>query len=337
MSYLTDEEVVVESNSKKKDLKKSYFGEEKGNKLILSFVEAGYLLNEGKIEVNSSEEEFFNLACNKVNQYELKLAVYSDIRKRGLFTKEGGKSADFLVYPRGEKPDEGASEYLIYIKSERDKIQIKDLLKKSKKANNLRKKALLSVIDGEGDITYYKISTFNPSGNLDIDEAKSKGSLLEDRVLTWKGGEKLYKNGFYGKPFSGDTYQLTIIEANYLLEKGKLDLDTNKNNFLKKAKNIEKDFYIKKLLYEDLRERGLVPKTGFKFGSHFRVYDNFKDPENLEHAKYLIHGINPNTSLSPPELSRAVRLAQNVRKKMVFALVSENKKIDYIKIKRIKL
>ncbi|RLG36170.1 MAG: tRNA-intron lyase, partial [Candidatus Alkanophagales archaeon] len=63
------------------------------------------------------------------------------------------------------------------------------------------------------------------------------------------------------------------------------------------------------------RERRLIVKTGFKFGSHFRVYERMEQP----HSKYLVHVVPREHIFVKPELSRAVRLAQSVRKQMVFA------------------
>jgi len=40
--------------------------------------------------------------------------------------------------------------------------------------------------------------------------------------------------------------------------------------FSKTASRIESDFMIKYAVYETLRNNGIVPKTGFKFGTHFR-------------------------------------------------------------------
>ena len=86
------------------------------------------------------------------------------------------------------------------------------------------------------------------------------------------------------------------------------------------------------LVYKDLKKRGLIVKTGFKFGSHFRAYT--KKPGET-HAEYLIHVVGQNYTVLWAEISRAVRLAHSVNKEIVFAKV-ENKKIDYIKFGRLR-
>ena len=88
----------------------------------------------------------------------------------------------------------------------------------------------------------------------------------------------LQKDGFFGKPMDEGHLQLSLIESCYLLKKGILEIE-NRNkelldfdSFSKSASNIESNFMIKYAVYEKLRNDGLVPKTGFKFGTHFRVY-----------------------------------------------------------------
>src|SRR5205823_924910 len=55
---------------------------------------------------------------------------------------------------------------------------------------------------------------------------------------------------------------------------------------VKEAKAVQPDFDLRLRAYEDLTARGVISKTGFKYGSHFRAYEG--DPES-HHAKYLVH------------------------------------------------
>jgi len=77
-------------------------------------------------------------------------------------------------------------------------------------------------------------------------------------------------------------------------------------------------------------------KTGFKFGSHFRVYT----ARQQKHSSYLIHVLPEEHVFSIPELSRAVRLAHGVKKRMIFAFrqkAGEERVIRYIDVGRMKL
>jgi tRNA-intron endonuclease len=87
-------------------------------------------------------------------------------------------------------------------------------------------------------------------------------------------------------------------------------------------------------VYHNLKSSGLIVKTGFKYGAHFRVYEG--DPET-DHSEYLVHGVPFDFESDWEEISRAVRLAHGVRKKMLFGRDHHKKnKIQYINIERIK-
>jgi tRNA-intron endonuclease len=100
-------------------------------------------------------------------------------------------------------------------------------------------------------------------------------------------------------------------------------------DFLAYAQNIQPDIARRLRVYQHLRSRGLVPKTGFKFGSHFRVY---RQEIGEGHAPYLVHVIPAEYTATWAEISRAVRLANSVRKQMIFAVVGED--ISYVRLKR---
>lgn len=174
-----------------------------------------------------------------------------------------------------------------------------------------------------------------------------EGKLLENRVTVWGNeGLKLYDESGYGKPFE-DRLELSLVEAAYLLEKKKLDIikDDKKKKFNFKefyiyAVEKEPEFHQKFVVYRDLRERGYLVKTGFKFGAHFRVYERGvklkRGPKEAhEHTKFVVHAISEEDRFSYPELSRATRLAQNIRAKMVWAVVDSENDVTYYEIFRV--
>ncbi|MDD1721187.1 MAG: tRNA-intron lyase, partial [Euryarchaeota archaeon] len=105
--------------------------------------------------------------------------------------------------------------------------------------------------------------------------------------------------------------------------------------FIRRAEAIEPAFKLKLRVYTDLRNRGFVVKTGFKFGSHFRAYEEIKDVNRIPHSKYLVHALPEDYTVTPPEMSRAIRLAHGVRKRMIFAYCSKNG-LEYLDIGRAK-
>lgn len=169
--------------------------------------------------------------------------------------------------------------------------------------------------------------------------------MLEDRVIIWgKDGFKLYDESGFGKPFE-DRLELSLIEACYLLERKKISIRYNENmmsfkEFYEYCVNKEPEFHQKYVVYKDLREKGYLVKTGFKFGAHFRVYERGvklkRGPKEAhEHTKFVVHAISEEDRFSYPELSRAARLAQNIRAKMVWAVVDSENDVTYYEIVRV--
>lgn len=95
---------------------------------------------------------------------------------------------------------------------------------------------------------------------------------------------------------------------------------------------LQPDIVQRLMVFEDLKQRGLLVKTGFKFGAHFRAYT--KQPEKT-HAEFLIHVVEKGFQSIWAEISRAVRLAHSVNKEFVFACI-DGKTIDYIKLGRLR-
>jgi len=176
-----------------------------------------------------------------------------------------------------------------------------------------------------------------------------EGEFLEQRVVILDKGafNELEESGF-GK-ISEDRLELTLVEAMFLFNKEKLNIFTKEKNKKKKLSKVElydfcakneRNFHARLIVYTDLRDRGFLVKTGFKFGTDFRVYERGvklkKGPKAMfEHTKWVVHAIPEEFSCSFPELSRAVRLAQNIRSEMIWAIVDSENDVTYYSIKRI--
>lgn len=181
-----------------------------------------------------------------------------------------------------------------------------------------------------------------------------EGELLEDRVIIWDTKAiELYDESGYGKPQPEENpkrLELDIVEAAYLLEKEKLKVFTKGEK--KKKKNLQlKDlmeigtekvnmFHPSFIVYRDLRDRGYLCKTAFKFGAVFRVYERGvklkrgpKAPH--EHTKFVLQPVAEESAFSLPEMSRAVRLAHNIRATFVWAVVDKDNDCTYYEIKRL--
>jgi tRNA-intron endonuclease, archaea type len=321
-----------------------YFGRPKGKGLELSLVEAAYLLDRSRIRVQSSGIEqdfqvFFQAASSLEKGFEFRYVVYKDLRERGYYVQPG--RPDFRVYPRGGHPGKSPAEFYVLVISERMPLPLAEIMQPVRVAGQMRKKLMLAIVDEESDITFYEAREKAMSGLMKQEDVGGMATLLEDRVVLWDAAasRRLHEGGFYGKPV-GERLQLSLVESAYLLDKGVITLvdrsgkDLNLESFAARARLIEGDFDLKFSVYKDLRDKSLVVKTGFKFGTHFRVYKQVKGPGKVPHSEYLVHTVSVDHVFLPPVLSRAVRLAHSVRKQMVFAYASDV--VRYLEIKRLK-
>jgi tRNA-intron endonuclease len=162
--------------------------------------------------------------------------------------------------------------------------------------------------------------------------------LVENRIIVDDEPTitKLHQKGFGER--ENNRLELSLLEGLFLIERGSLTVREKKGGREVTADDIiervqEEDFHIKYKVYKDLRERGLVVRTGLKFGAHFRVYDRGDFPK--KHSKYLVHAVPESRVLEFPEVSRAVRLAQGVKKNMIFAIVDDEGDVTYYSIERV--
>ncbi len=163
--------------------------------------------------------------------------------------------------------------------------------------------------------------------------------LIENKVLV---EEKRTRDRLIGKGFGelqGKKLILDLKEALYLVEKGKLTVKKGKKkltekDLLKTAEKEEKKFYSKYLVFRDLRERGYVVKTGYKFGFDLRVYPRGKKPGE-EHTKWCIQVTTQGKHFALPEISRMVRLSGNINTTLLLAVIDSENDINYYEIERV--
>src|SRR5438094_805499 len=216
-----------------------------------------------------------------------------------------------------------------------------ELVGRAEEAAAVRKTLLLGLVDEESDLTYYSVREAHPRGHQSAPLRKTNVVVhfLGDRavVIDEVEARTLHDAGFFGK-MVGRRLQLSLLETAYLLKAGLVEVrnaDTDRPirlpRLIKEAKAIQPDFELRLQAYEDLTGRGVISKTGFKYGSHFRAYEG--DPET-HHAKYLVHVVPNGHRGAWPEISRAVRLAHGVKKQILFGEVGEG--VRYVKLERVR-
>jgi tRNA-intron endonuclease len=348
---LLKDRVIAEKQAINELYNTGYYGRPKGDNLELTLVESAYLLYKNKLDIELEGkslgfEDFFKEASSRLDFFELKYIVYKDLKERGFYVQSS--VTDFRVYPRGGHPGKSPAKSFVYVRSERIPMPLTDLLTSLNAAVNVRKQMILAIVDEESDLTYYEVKTVKMKGKMDVASVPEKpirSSLLEDRVIVWDSASSDYlnKNGFYGKSLDEERLQLSLVESAYLLKRGIIEVENSRttsllniDDFSELAYSIEPDFMHKLRAYSDLRDNGFVPKTGFKFGTHFRVYDQVNSTGKIPHSDYLEQGIPKNTVFTLPVMSRAIRLANSVRKRMLYA-VEDNDGTAYVDIGRIKM
>jgi len=166
-----------------------------------------------------------------------------------------------------------------------------------------------------------------------------------DCVIVWERekAKRLFDSGYFGK-LREDRLELSLCEAFYLVEEGKLEVYLRGKRLSRKefydycCKN-DKRFYFRYVVYRDLRKRELPTKTGLKFGCDFRVYQRGVHPlkrgkkSAKEHTKWVVFAVPEGFKFSFPELARAVRLAHTIRAQMLWAVVSKENKVKYFQVK----
>ena len=331
-----------------------------GGGLKLELIEGFYLLENEKIRIVRNDhdldlERLLTHITKREPTFEIKYIVYRDLRQRGHLVKPSNVT-DFVIYDTTTDDGTGIStgsgkkhiKYWSQAVSERAQFNIAELSEQISTAKGTRKGLVIAVVDEEGDLTYYRVETAKPKGRLKhkldkVQDTPGTAVLVEDRVMLWEPGliAALRATGFFGKVV-GSSLQLALTESVYLMDKGVFDIRLARtkrklkiDQFMRIARKIQPDFDRRLVVYRELKSRDLIVKTGFKYGTHFRVYEG--DPEN-EHSEFLVHSVPRDFVSSWEEISRAVRLAQGVRKQMLFARILDEKKskVEYINIERIK-
>ncbi|MEM3851658.1 MAG: tRNA-intron lyase [Methanomassiliicoccales archaeon] len=326
---------------------KGWYGQPQGGgSLKLNLLEMLYLFETERLEVQDKKGnalDFGDLvmqAARQIDDFELMYIVYSDLRRRGLVASLAElEDVDFYLYERGKSPKSSAPAYYVVALSERTIFDLDELFSLSSAAEGTGKEIIIAVVDEEGDITHYRIRGVDPRASASGKEVGVySGIALADRALIpdQAAAEELRKAAFYGNPL-GTGLQISMLEAAFLMSRKRLKLINARtgrnaalNSLIEASCRRDPDFLHKLTVYSDLRERGFIVKTGFKYGSHFRAYDG--DPDK-EHARYLVHAVGRGFTATWPEISRAVRLAHGVRKELLFGRVGRNG-VDYLQIKR---
>lgn len=186
-----------------------------------------------------------------------------------------------------------------------------------------------------------------PSSLLKLENYKLTGLFFPEDMVTIidnEDGKRIYFNDWFGQYGTyklsdrGILNKLDIFETLYLIDKKLLAVkNLTKEEIIKIATNRRYDFIKLYLVYKDWRDKGYVVKTGFKFGTHFRIYFPGAKPikdDKWMHSKHVIQVFPRDTKLLISEWARAIRVAHSVRKTFILAIPGKtrkrNVKIDFL-------
>ncbi|MEM2321364.1 MAG: tRNA-intron lyase [Candidatus Bathyarchaeia archaeon] len=152
--------------------------------------------------------------------------------------------------------------------------------------------------------------------------------------------EKLLSRGYGIK--KNDGLLLTFYEAMYLHSKGIIKVLVEETgvclsfqDLLEKYKAIEKNAWIKYLVYRDLRGRGYIVREGFGLGVDFRLYG--RGEYNKDAADYLVYSMYEGMALSVEDLTQVLMRSQNLKKTLILAVVSRRGEIVYYTLSQLNL
>ena len=149
---------------------------------------------------------------------------------------------------------------------------------------------------------------------------------------------ELYDKTRYGEPSDNKKFQYSLIESLYLMERGKFDVYDEKDkkidfdDFVKKARKFEPNFWTRYVVFKDLRKRGYVVKTALKFGADFRVYDRGIKPGE-DHARWVVFPVSEGGTMTWYEFAAKNRVAHSTRKRLLLAIVDAENDCTFYEVK----
>ncbi len=169
---------------------------------------------------------------------------------------------------------------------------------------------------------------------------KIKSIFANERVITENTNEarELYDQSRYGAVLEEGMLQLSLHEALYLMEKNRLEVYDKKNKqltfdeFMKKAKKAEPNFWVRYMVFKDIRNRGYIIKTALKFGADFRIYDRGIKPGD-DHARWVVYPVHEGSTLTWYEFAAKNRVAHSTKKRLMLAVVDDEADVTYWEVK----
>lgn len=165
------------------------------------------------------------------------------------------------------------------------------------------------------------------------------GILAGERVITESSDDArdFYNQSRFGTLNEGGKVELSLLEALYLFERERLIIKSESGKILsfelyvKKARKVEPNFWIRYVVFRDMRNRGYIIKTALKFGADFRVYDRGVKPGE-DHAKWIVFPVHEASVFTWHEFSAKNRVAHSTKKRLLLAIVDDENDVTYYQV-----
>lgn len=163
-------------------------------------------------------------------------------------------------------------------------------------------------------------------------EAHFQGNTLSSNS---KKAYTLFKESFFGELKNGKVFY-SFSEGAFLLKNKNLEIYSERkklseNEVIKKFSKAEKYFEIKSRVYEDLRKKGFIAKSGIKYGADFTVYAKGKKP-GKDHSEWLLSVKDYLKKNTWEEFILKNRVANSTKKKILLAIQDSEGNILYYEV-----
>ena len=178
-----------------------------------------------------------------------------------------------------------------------------------------------------------------------------EGIIEKDKVIITdkRGIEEFYDTSYIGTLVKDENDQeflsLDPTEVLLLCERNRILLweKNDKNKMLYDFENIltyftqfDERLWHKYIIYNDLRKRGYIVRTGYGNGIDFRVYKRGADFEK-DSAKFLIFPVFEGNPIELRDLDMMSRVAMSSRKDLIVATVDRLSKPIYYSVKKFQI
>lgn len=160
--------------------------------------------------------------------------------------------------------------------------------------------------------------------------------LIENKIFSnSQKAVSLQNSKKYGELKQGKVIY-SPFEAFYLFEIGNAEILFNnksisEDKLIKILSKKNKDFMVKSAVFNNLRKKGYVVKSGLKFGEEFRVYE-----KNNLHAKWIVYPIKQSEKIKWSDFIAKNRIAHSIAKKLLIAIIDSEENIIYYEVDWIK-